>query len=772
MSTIRRTSLFLCLWLGILTLPLAPAAQATETVTLQLNEPPQFGFAGYYAAQIMGYYQKADLNVTILEGQPGVDGEDLVTRGVADYGTSDSGILLRHAQDQMIVSLATPLQHSRRCLVVAEDRHIDTVHDLAGHSIMLSPDATSIQAYLRIEGLENQVRILPSTAKWEDVASGRVDAMDAIISRDLDDLTRQGVRYKVFRPTSAGIDFYGQVLFTMAQHLRDHPRQVEAFRTASLEGWVYAINHPREMIDWLFKHYPQSNSREDLEWEAAQIRKLVVPEIVEMGYQNPSRWRHIADTLANLKMLPRDYPLKDLIYSPPGQFDLRPYYPYLATGLGLMILLGVFAGYVAWINARLRRLAHRTQSILDAVADGIVGIDQQGLAVFANPAALRILGYDESELMGMNLHALIHRNAQGESMAAPDEISQILAAGSRIVRGETFYAGKQGSLLPVEYALAIVKNRLPSDQAVLAFRDITARKQAELRLKEAASVFENSSDGIFICDPQNRIRRANRAFTAITGYGSEEVMGKNPSVLQSGRHDIHFYIALWYELLENSHWSGEVWNRRKDGTLYPEWLTITAVRDGQGDIAGFIGQFNDISSHKQAEDETRYRGDYDPLTGLPNRHLLLERLKMALREAPRYQRQVALLFVDLDYFKAVNDTLGHLAGDHVLQDVAKRLTACIRETDTAARQGGDEFIVVLQDIEGYDSTAQIAGKIIHTMAEPFLIGHNAVYVGASIGIVISPAHGQDVIELMNKADIALYQAKEKGRNNFQFYQSD
>ncbi|CAK0770277.1 PAS domain S-box/diguanylate cyclase (GGDEF) domain-containing protein [Gammaproteobacteria bacterium] len=575
---------------------------------------------------------------------------DLVTQGTADYGISNSEILLWYAKDKQVVSLATPLQHSRLSLVIADDRHIDTVHDLAGHTIMLSPEAVSIRAYLHAEGLEGKVRILPSTEKWEDVASGKVDAMDVYLSRDLKHLTRQGIHYKVFRPTSAGIDFYGQVLFTAAQRVHNYPRQVEAFRAASLKGWNYALRHSQEMIDWLLKTYPRSNNREDLEWEAMQIRKLMVIDLVEVGYQNPNRWRHIADTMADLNMLPRDYPVKDLIYSPPGKFNLRPYYPYLAVGFGLVILLGTFAGYVSWVNARLRRSA--------------------------------------------------------------------------------------------------------------------------IQLKEAASVFDNSSDGIFICDPQNCIQRVNQAFTAITGYTAEDVMGKNPSVLQSGRHDVHFYVALWHELLEKNHWSGDLWNRRKDGSLYPEWLTITVVRNGLGDIAGFIAQFNDISSHKQVEDETRYRGNYDPLTGLPNRYLLVERLKMALIEAHRYQRQVALLFVDLDYFKAINDTLGHLAGDQVLQEVAHRLTDCIRETDTAARQGGDEFIVVLQGIEGHEAMAQIAGHIISAMSKPFLIGKNAAYVGASIGIAISPEHGQDVITLMEKADIALYQAKEKGRNNYQFYHSD
>jgi len=334
-----------------------PIVQALETVTLQLHDSPQFGFAGYYAAQIMGFYRAAGFEVRLLKAQPGVDGADLVTRGAADYGLGNAGILLQQAQGKPVVSLAALFQHSRRCLVAAEDRHIDTVHDLAGRTILLSPDANSVLAYLHTEGLEGKVKILPNLGKWADVANGKADAMDGLITRDLDDLNRRGIRYKVFRPTSAGIDFYGQVLFTTRQRIRDHPHQVEAFRAASLKGWRYALDHSQEMIDWLLTHYPQDNFREDLEWEAAQTRRLMVPDLVEIGYQNPDRWRHIADTLADLHLLPRDYPLHDLIYAPPTKFDLRPYYPYLAAALALITLLGGFAFYVFWLNARLRRQA-------------------------------------------------------------------------------------------------------------------------------------------------------------------------------------------------------------------------------------------------------------------------------------------------------------------------------------------------------------------------------------------------------------------------------
>ncbi|MEI6415285.1 MAG: EAL domain-containing protein [Pseudomonadota bacterium] len=438
---------------------------------------------------------------------------------------------------------------------------------------------------------------------------------------------------------------------------------------------------------------------------------------------------------------------------------------YLTAGLILFVLAGAVVFYVTWLRSRLQQLAWRNQSILGSVAEGVVGLDREGRVIFVNPAVIQLLGYGEADLVGKNFHALVQRDAHGQRVETPAEA---LLADSSVLQGEAFYVGNKGRLHRVEYTLANARDNSSGDYAVLTFRDITESQKSEIRLQEAIALFKNSSDAILICDKDNRVQWVNQAFTAITGYSLDEVMRKDPKFLSSGHHDPSFYAAMWRGL-EKDHWAGEIWNRRKSGTLYLEWLSITVLREKRGDIAGFIAQFSEIASRRQVETEIRYRGNYDELTGLPNRHLLVERLDMALGEARRYEQRTGLLFVNLDRFKAVNDALGYRVGDQALQEVAKRLAGCIRETDTLARQYGDEFTVVLHRIESYTAADRLAEKIFNVLAEPFRNGTQTAQLGASIGIAIAPEDGTDVFALLKNADMALFRAKAQGRNHCQFY---
>ncbi len=760
---------------------LAPAAQALENLTLQLNGEHQFEYSGYYAAQLMGYFKEAGLSVEFREGLPGTEVENNVLIGDAQYGVSDSHILLNRYQGKPVVSLAAILQHSPLCLAVAENRGINTVHDLVGRTIMLDPHATDILAYLRAEGLsQDKLTIIPSTMSWVDVANGKADGMAVLIGGDVNDLTRAGVKFKIFRPTSSGIDFYGQLLFTTDKRVQDHPHQVAAFRAAAIKGWHYALANPEKMVEWILKTYPGKDTRDDLDWEASQIKKLVDADLIDVGYQSPGRWQHIADTLADLGRLPRDFAVKDLIYVPPlslQKLDLKPYYVPIAIGLTVFSLIMLVTLYFFWINRRLRRserlyreLSQNAQSVLDAVDDGIIGINSEGHAIFANPTALRMLGYDEVELLGQDLHDLIHRSAIGEQIDSSQcKILKALAADSEVMKGEDFYAHRDGHIIIVEYALSIINKGTSGRRGVIAFRDITARKEDDIRMQEAASVFDNSSNAIFIADASNRIRQINPAFTMITGYTADEVIGKNPNILKSGRHDAAFYTAMWNQLVEQGRWSGEMWNRHKDGAVFLEWLTITAIRGSKGGIKAFIAQFNEMTSRKLAEENMRLRCNYDPLTGLSNRNLLTERLIVTLRESQRYKRLLALLTIDLDCLPHVNENFGYLAGDKLLQEAAKRLQASIRETDMLARQSGDVFIVAVQGLTHGEAAASVADKIIQALTPPFQIGGQRIETRTCIGIAIHPDDGDEVATLFTNAANALARAREKEHRNFQFY---
>ncbi len=324
-------------------------------------------------------------------------------------------------------------------------------------------------------------------------------------------------------------------------------------------------------------------------------------------------------------------------------------------------------------------------------------------------------------------------------------------------------------------------NALPQQQAdgsVLwhgFITDITKQKQTEVDLRIAATAFE-LQDAMLVTDGNNVILKVNQAFTRITGYNAWEVIGKTPNLLSSGQHDRVFYAAMWDSINRMDAWQGEIWNRRKNGEVYPEWLIITAVKESEDrskQVNHYVASFSDITSRKAAEVEIRQLAFYDPLTQLPNRRLLQERLKHSIEVERREGTRLALLMLDLDRFKAVNDSWGHLAGDALLQQVAVRISARLRETDMVARLGGDEFVVLLEDIAHTEDAARVAAEIISALSRSFqLTQSNDVQIGVSIGISLYPEHGASYEILMDHADAALYQAKDQGRGCYAYFSED
>jgi diguanylate cyclase (GGDEF)-like protein/PAS domain S-box-containing protein len=305
--------------------------------------------------------------------------------------------------------------------------------------------------------------------------------------------------------------------------------------------------------------------------------------------------------------------------------------------------------------------------------------------------------------------------------------------------------------------------------------DITARREAEAQLRLAAVAFE-TSEAIFITDQGGAIVRVNRAFTRLTGYAAEEAVGQNPRLLKSGRHEPEFYAALWRDLLTNGHWAGEIWNRRKSDEIYLQWESITAVRDAQGEVTHFVATFLDLTERKTAEESLHRLAYYDPLTQLPNRRLLLDRLAGAQISARREGRHGALLFINLDHFKRINDARGHDAGDQLLREVAARLIHSLREEDTVARLGSDEFAILLTNLakvaeEAARFARTVAEKIRGLLAVPFQAAEGGYLLGGSIGITLFTAGGENAGELLKQADTAMHQAKAVGRNSVCFFES-
>ena len=311
-----------------------------------------------------------------------------------------------------------------------------------------------------------------------------------------------------------------------------------------------------------------------------------------------------------------------------------------------------------------------------------------------------------------------------------------------------------------------------------AAQDITERKQSEEKLRQASRVFESTVEGVMITDDSERILAVNRAFSAITGYSEAEILGQTPRQLRSGRQDAMFYTAMWASIQTTGHWQGELWNRRKNGEFYPQWLTISAVENRQGVVTHYVGVFSDISSIKQSQERLDFLAHHDPLTGLPNRLLFCARLEHSIQRLRRVRDghheplMLAVLFVDLDHFKKVNDTLGHTAGDELLQWVARQLTALVRTEDTVARLGGDEFTLLIEAVIGPDNAATVARKLLDLFEQPRYIGGHEFFITASVGISLYPGDGANADTLIKHADAAMYQAKAQNRNNYQFYKPE
>ncbi len=560
-----------------------------------------------------------------------------------------------------------------------------------------------------------------------------------------------------------------------------HPATKEQ-RQRLLEGWVYATFRMADLLNAVFQR--------DL--QRVHVR---VADVGPTGQDKPTllfdshgeqagvHQGEEIDTEVNV-ILPIHGRQWQLSYRPmPGNWPLPGQGAYFAS-LGVVAIGGALFCALVWSLANTRLRAHAMAlKLSDAVAESderfrlmvesvrdyaVLMLDPHGVILSWNAGARRIKGWEAEEIIGQHFSRFytpedIVNNVPEHALATA------LVSGQ--FRGEGLRVRKDGSTFRASVLITAMRE---ADGQVKGFtkvtRDITEHHQQEERLRLAATVFRSTQEGVAITDAQARVLAVNPAFERITEYSESELLGLNLRLLASGRHDREFFRAFWSELIETGFWQGEIWNRRKGGEIHPGWLAVSAVRDEQQHIINFVSIYTDITRIPHAQTQIDRLAHHDALTDLPNRVLLHSRLRHTLERSQRSGALCAVLFLDLDRFKPVNDQMGHEAGDELLKGVAKRLRLNLRENDTVARIGGDEFVVVLEDLASPDGAEVVARAIIERMRQPFALpGEREANIGCSVGIAMFPQDGKDCETLLRHADVALYAAKGAGRGTFGFF---
>lgn len=610
---------------------------AVSPITLQLKWQHQFQFAGYYAAKDQSYYQQAGLDVTFKEALPGIDPVQEVLAGRADYGVGTSELILRRYQGIPVVVLGVIFQHSPLNLLTLTDSGIDHIHKLVNRKIMIEPSSAELFAYLQQEGISSKaIHLHTHSHRLEDVLTGVVDALSVYSTDEVFLLQQQGHTFHLFTPRMSGIDFYGDNLFTLEQNITRQPEQVAAFRAASIRGWQYAMANPEAMVQLIHQQYTQRHSLEHLRFEARAMQDLMQPQLIEPGYMNAGRWRHIAQTYHSLGMLPDDFDIDAMLYFSDDQAAMEQLRIQLFFTLVSLLLLSLLTLIVWRFYRQARANVHRLDTLFQLAPISLLVVDEQHRIVQWNREAERTFGWTEQEVLGTDVLQLL----------VPPEI------------------------------IPHVKN-------------------------------------IFVGVHHDRVP------------------------LRS----------------ENS-------NLRQDGaTILCEWLN-TPFRDARDESRYILCMAKDITIFKEIQSRIEYMAHFDHLTDLPNRAMFFDRLSQAISQAKREQEQLALMFLDLNQFKPINDTYGHLVGDELLKQAAQRMKRSVRTSDTVGRIGGDEFVVLVPTgIRSIEDAQRVADKIRQALSPPFVIGQWKLVISCSIGIALFPEDGETDVALAHEADTRMYEDK-------------
>ncbi len=929
--------LFVCL------LILTSLVQAQEKISLQLKWHHQFQFAGYYAAKALGYYRDAGLDVDIVEADTDKDPVQNVLDGHAQYGVGTNDLLLLRNAGKPLVVLAVVFQHSPYVLITSQRDANQSIHDLIGKRVMISPHAYELIAYLKKEGIDTkQLNLQPYSFDVQDLVKNKTDAYAGYITNDVFALEQKNFPYAAYTARSAGIDFYGDNLFTTEHEIERHPMRVKAFREASLKGWRYAMRYPVETVDLMIQaHLVPATSRQKLLFEAHAMEALIQPALVEVGYMSIDRWQHVADIYSSFGLMSAHTDLNAFLYNPQQQYSL--YKLLLDLGVLLLILVVPIAAFLIRRYVQNRKSIWEMRELIDGVflnsPNFLYVKDARSLKfVRINPAMCKALGLSEQEFKDKT-NQQIYSSKLAHLLDLKDK--EAITTGEPVNLYEVSVQTPFGERIWRLMKLAL-KNTHGQATHILGFgQDITERKKAEEKLKANEALWSMALDvagqGVWDWYLDTNAVTYSKNWHGMLGYNQVETQGSFEDFLRLVYpEDLPRVNALVkvYLLGEIPEFSSEIRMLCQDGSwkwiltrgtiverdaqnlpkrMIGTHLDITEQKlaeqrelwrnqvlellSGDADLTtilnaiatgvekqkvgvkcvimlleqdhlslaaapslpeaerqaverlqqGFSGERQALSAHdrkmvvienmqthqhwhqfrplvsathlvscwvapiyslgenimgtfsmyfsaalkpseadfellessakftalaiqrKQTADTISKQANYDALTQLPNRRLFQDRLQMQMRKVQRDELALALMFIDLDRFKEVNDTLGHHVGDSLLIEASKRIVACVRASDTVARLGGDEFTVILSDIHDARQIDRVAQNIINALREPYYLDGELVYNSASIGITLYPNDGLELDTLLKNADQAMFEAKKIGRNCYCYF---
>lgn len=688
-------------------------AESLKPVTVQLKWKHQFQFAGFYAAIEKGYYREIGLDVNLREASPTLNPIDEVLGGRADYGVANAELLLYRMIGEPVTALAAIFQHSPLVIMSLSESGITTPQDLIGKRVMFPEGhygANTLGVLLR-EGIDpDQVTQVPLSFNIQDLIDKKVDAMVGYITDKPYILEKHGISYHLINPRVYGVDFYGDTLFTREGHAIDNFEEVKQFREATLKGWRYALSHQAEIVDLIINRYQSERTRNELLYEARESAKLIMPELVDLGHQNPGRWEHIADTFRELHLVDGGFDKEAFVFNPEKravtkQFKTvrKVFLAVFTAAIAFILLLGAF-------NGRLKRRVKEQTAHLEEANQFLVHQTNELIAA-------------EAKVSDLN------RDLEQRVVERTEELFQ-------------------------------------TNQELK--EEVEKRKEKELSLQLMSNALENSSSLVVVVDQKGIVRYANAAFREFTGQVA-------PVLENCKLEDLEQYFQ--FPSINDEDFLGFVKTKRKieicghDAGGSSHWFqtTISPIFSNDKKPTHYVLVCDDVTRFKQRQDEMERLAFFDPLTGLENRVLFKQNIRKILESAKRDKVRSALLFIDLDHFKYVNDTYGHDAGDVVLKTIANRIRTQVRESDSVARISGDEFGVLLTDVTSPNDVARIATFILREAVKPVKYKENEHLVSASIGISLTPDDTILSDDLIRYADMAMYKAKRRGRNNYHFY---